>query len=197
LIWTPAQRALRARPPRVDRRTCASVRAPRGRVALPVPFVSVHVSHATFSQKARPRLSRRFSTGNLRSLLIGGGIPHSLYHRGFSATKSCRFSRSALIESAIQSMEHAMNRCPVESSLAHVRKSKVRVVLGGRHHTTQRLYHGLCHHESSASEPCRLSYIRAHGMDHEWLFSEIRSNSSLRTYARKSELLILDFAYFL
>ena len=163
MFWIPAQRALRARPPRVDRRTCASVRAPRGRVALPVPFVSVHVSHATFSQKARPRLSRRFSTGNLRSLLIGGGAYRTAFIIAGSPQRSrVVFHRSALIESAIQSMEHAMNRCPVESSLAHVRKSKVRVVLGGRHHTTQRLYHGLCHHESSASEPCRLSYIRAH-----------------------------------
>ena len=175
MFWIPAQRALRARPPRVDRRTCASVRAPRGRVALPVPFVSVHVSHATFSQKARPRLSRRFSTGNLRSLLIGGGAYRTAFIIAGSPQRSrVVFHRSALIESAIQSMEHAMNRCPVESSLAHVRKSKVRVVLGGRHHTTQRLYHGLCHHESSASEPCRLSYIRAHRMDHEWLSSEIR-----------------------
>ena len=47
------------------------------------------------------------------------------------------FHRSALIESAIQSMEHAMNGCPVASSLAHVRKSKARVVLGGHRTTIQ------------------------------------------------------------
>ena len=37
-FWIPSQRALRARPPRADSRTCASVREPRGRVALPGLF---------------------------------------------------------------------------------------------------------------------------------------------------------------
>ena len=156
---TRASRASPAcRSSQVRERSCAS----RSRCTSSSFRFGSHVARDILAKGTAPPVAALLNWQSEVSADRGGAYRTAFIIAGSPQRSRVVFHRSALIESAIQSMEHAMNRCPVESSLAHVRKSKVRVVLGGRHHTTQRLYHGLCHHDSSASEPCRLSYIRAH-----------------------------------
>ena len=106
-------------------------------VALYFQFLSFRFTCRTRHSRnigTRPRVAALLNWQSEVSADRGGGVYRTASTiAGFPQLRRVVFHRSALTESAIQSMGHAINGCPVESclSLAHVRKAKVRVVLGG------------------------------------------------------------------